>query len=514
MKKILTILVLGLALSATSCSNYFELQRPSQHPWQSATEFEMAVRAPYLYYVGAAWANPIGALTNRFGESDLARFTGKTGDSYFYAYWQRLYKTLVLENSKELEGGFEYLYYMSTACNAALDVLETAEASGTDPFPDMTDADRALVRRCKGELLFMRAFTYWNLARTWCPPYNSNGSNDSKHIVVYRNNEKDTDVLKNGKLSTVKEVYDYILQDLKDAIAILPEDYYTGDNNKRMRANKYAAEALLARVLFYMGSFSEAKTHIDNVLAKTDLYEFDPDLVAPFNRTSSSSTSKEVIWEIVYSDASDRYDRNPGIMQYAAYNGHANKMCGYAAFSLSYYAMEKVGWLDKDHNLTEEAKGDLRFQNLYKYHPGNDSYPEPAIYIFKYFRGPTPTDNGRRAPRPLIRLSDLYLMRAEISYLNKDYTGATADLNKVREHAGLADLDHAITEEDIENERIKELAGENGDRIYWLVALHKDIPLGDRKTDGTEGSVISYPYSDYYYQIPLLEKQNNSAYNE
>lgn len=514
MKKILTIVVLGLALLATSCSKYFELKRPSQHPWQSATEFEMAVRAPYLYYVGAAWANPIGALTNRFGESDLARFTGKTGDSYFYAYWQRLYKTLVLENSKELEGGFEYLYYMSTACNSALEVLETAEANGTDPFPDMTDADKALVRRCKGELLFMRAFTYWNLARTWCPPYDSNGSNDSKHIVVYRNNEKDTDVLKNGKMSTVKEVYDYIIKDLEDAIAVLPEEYYTGDNNKRMRANKYAAEALLARVLFYMGKFNEAKTHIDRVIAKTDLYELDNDLVAPFNKTSSSPTSKEVIWEIVYSDASDRYDRNPGIMQYAAYNGHAEKMCGYAAFSLSYYGMEKVGWLDKDHNLTEEAEGDLRFQNLYKYHPGNDSYPEPAIYIFKYFRGNTPTENGRRAPRPLIRLSDLYLMRAEINFLNSDATNATKDLNVVRNRAGLADLDHAITEEDIENERIKELAGENGDRIYWLVALHKDIPLGDRKTDGTEGKVISYPYSDYYYQIPLLEKQNNSAYNE
>lgn len=513
MKKILTILVLGLALSATSCSKYFDLERPSQYPWQSAAEFEMAVRAPYLYYVGAAWSNPIGALTNRFGESDLARFTGKTGDSYFYAYWQRLYKTLVLENSKELEGGFEYLYYMSTACNAALELLETAEANGTDPFPDMTDADKALVSRSKGELLFMRAFTYWNLARTWCPPYDSNGSNDSKHIVVYRNFEKDSDVLKNGKMSTVKEVYDYIVKDLKDAIAVLPEEYYTGDNNKRMRANKYAAEALLARVLFYMGQFGEAKTYIDNVIAKTDLYALDTDLVAPFNKTSSSPTSKEVIWEIVYSDASDRYDRNPGIMQYAAYNGHANKMCGYAAFSLSYYGMEKVGWLDADHKLTAEAENDLRFQNLYKYHPGNDSYPEPAIYIFKYFRGATPTENGRRAPRPLIRLSDLYLMRAEINFLNKDYTNATKDVNVVRERAGLADL-ATVTEEDIENERIKELAGENGDRIYWLVALHKDIPLGDRKTDGTEGTVISYPYSDYYYQIPLLEKQNNSAYSE
>ena len=120
MKKILAILVLGLAFAATSCSDFFELKRPNQFPWQSASELEMAVRAPYLYYVGAAWANPIGALTNRFGESDHARYTNKTGDSYFYAYRDRSYKTLVLENSKELEGGFAFLYYMSTACNSAL----------------------------------------------------------------------------------------------------------------------------------------------------------------------------------------------------------------------------------------------------------------------------------------------------------------------------------------------------------------------------------------------------------
>ena len=80
MKKILAIIVLGLAFAATSCSNFFELKRPNQFPWQSAAELEMAVRAPYLYYVGAAWSNPIGALTNRFGESDLARYTNPRCD--------------------------------------------------------------------------------------------------------------------------------------------------------------------------------------------------------------------------------------------------------------------------------------------------------------------------------------------------------------------------------------------------------------------------------------------------
>ena len=517
MKKIFTIIALGLALTVTSCKDYFELERPNQYPWQSASELEMAVRAPYLYYVGAAWANPIGACFNRFGESDMARFTGKTGDSYYYAYWARMYKNLVLENSKELEGGFEYLYYMVTACNAPLALLEEAETAKKDPFPDMTQADKDLVKRIKGELLFCRAFAYWNLARIWCPPYDSNntdGINDTKHFVLYTTYENSSDKLKNPELATTAQVYTQIVNDLKDAISILPESYYSGDNNNRMRVNKYAAQALLARVYFSMGNFAEAKTCIDAVIAKKDLYELDSDLVAPFNKMSGEGTSKEVIFEIAYSSSSDRYDRNPGIMGYAAYNGHGEKMCGYCAFSMSYYGCEKIGWLDAEHKLTDEAKADKRFQNLYIYHPGNDAYPEPAIYIFKYFRGATPTTNGRRANRPIIRLADLYLMRAQINLMSGAAGGTTAaleDVNVIRERAGLDPLE-SVSEEDIENERIKEMIGENGDRIFWLQALHKDIPLGDAIGDRASASVMKYPYKDCYYNIPVFETQTNSAY--
>lgn len=515
MKKTIFILMAGLALLLTSCKEdkFFELERPNQFPWQSAAELEMAARAPYLYYVGAAWTNPIGALMLRFGESDLAHFTGKSGDSYYYAYWDRLWETLVLENSKELEGGFEYLYYMSTACNAPLQMIQNAEKEGKDPFVDMSESDRALVKRIKGELLFMRAFTYWNLARTWAPPYDSNGANGTKHFVVYRDYVNDSNALKNSELSTVKEVYDYIVQDLKDAIAVLPEDYYTGDNNQRMRVNKYAAEALLARVLFYMGNFSGAKTYIDDVIRQTDLYDLSEDPYQAFNKVSPQAAGKEVIFEICYSASSDRYDRNPGIMNFAAYNGRPNKQSGYCAFAMSYAAMEQVGWMTPDHQVTDAARADKRFNQLYKYSEG---YGEPYIFLYKYFRAPDPDDQGsgeRRANRPMIRLADLYLMRAQINWMNNDKTGAANDVNAVRNRAGLASIAAtALTEKDIENERIKEMAGENADRIYWLIALHKDIPIGDR--DPAKFQPIKYPYSKYYYQIPLQERQTNNAYKE
>ena len=510
MKKIAYLLIAGFILLLSSCNEdkFFELERPNQYPWQSASELEMAVRAPYLYFVGAAWSNPIGAITNRFGESDLAHYTGKTGDSYYYAYWDRLWETLVLENTKELEGGFEYLYFMSTACNAPLQMILQAEKEGRDPFVDMSDSDYELVKRIKGELLFMRAFTYWNLARTWAPPYDSNGANDTKHFVLYRDYVNDSNVLKNGELATVKEVYDAIVDDLKAAIVVLPESYYSGDNGQRMRVNKYAAEALLARVLFYMGDFKSAKTYIDDVIAQTSLYDLSEEPYQAWNKMSGDGSGKEVIFEICYSSSSDRYDRNPGIMNFAAYNGNANKQSGYCAFAMSYAAMEQVGWMNAAHEVTDEARSDLRFNQLYKYSEG---YGQPYIFLFKYFRSSNVSGGQRRANRPIIRLADLYLMRAQIHWMNNDKTGAASDVNVVRTRAGLGEIAaSALTERDIENERIKEMAGENADRIYWLIALHKDIPIGDR--DPSKFQPIKYPYSKYYYQIPLQEKQANNAY--
>lgn len=516
MKKTIILLMAGLLLALSSCKEdqYFALERPNQYPWQSASELEMAVRAPYLYYVGAAWSNPIGALTNRFGESDLAQFTGKTGDSYYYAYWDRLWETLVLENAKELEGGFEYLYYAVTACNAPLQMILAAEKENKDPFVDMSDSDRALVKRIKGELLFMRAFSYWNLARTWCPPYDSNGSNATKHFVLYKEYVNDSNALKNSELASVKEVYDAIVTDLKDAIAVLPESYYTGDNGQRMRVNKYAAEALLARVYFSMGMFGEAKTLIDDVIKQTSLYDLSEDPYQAFNKISGQGSGKEVIFEIVYSGDSNRYDRNPGIMNFAAYNGHPTKQCGYCAFAMSYAAMEKVGWMNAAHEVTPEALADKRYVQLYKYSKTSSYGDKPYIFLYKYFRANdvNSTNSGeRRANRPMIRLADLYLMRAEINWLNNSKKDAAADVNVVRQRAGLAPIsESALTENDIENERIKEMAGENADRIFWLTALHKDIPIGDR--DPAKFSPIKYPYSKYYYQIPLQEQQTNNAY--
>ncbi len=111
----------------------------------------------------------------------------------------------------------------------------------------------------------------------------------------------------------------------------------------------------------------------------------------------------------------------------------------------------------------------------------------------------------------MLRLAEAYLTRATLRLKDGDKTGAAADLNVVRKRAGLSDISSAsITETDIENERIKELAGEHADRLLYLIAMRKPIGIGDR--DATKFSPIQPPYSTYYWQVPEVEKQNNNAY--
>jgi hypothetical protein len=134
----------------------------------------------------------------------------------------------------------------------------------------------------------------------------------------------------------------------------------------------------------------------------------------------------------------------------------------------------------------------------------------PHVWQDKHFRAPT---SGRRSNRPMLRLAEMYLTRSIIRFMNNDKTGAAEDLNMVRNRSGLDDIPPSeITELDIENERIKEMAGEHADRIYYLIALRKTIGIGDR--DPSIFSPIEPPYSNYYWDVPELEKQNNNAYNE
>ncbi len=544
MKKIYQpILALILLFSGFSCDNdnFFELDRPNQYPWTTVEELELAVRQPYLLLMGNAWGSPVGALGLRgFAESDICQYlNGITGASYYYEYYNRLWESTALNGEKELETAFQYLYQMSTATNAPLQLINDAEAAGKDVFANMTDADRETVKRYKGELLFLRAVCYWYLARTWAPPYNPDGDNSGKHFVLRRSYVNGADEIKNASLATVEEVYTSIVQDLKDAIAILPTTYVTSELSQRSRVNKYAAQAMLARVYFYMGEYALAEDQLDDVIG-SNMYNLNNDPIAAFNKVAGEGHSGEIIWEIALSATSTKFDRNPTIFSknnYTANGGRGTNWnhCSWACFTLSYSSLQQVGWMNADYSVGPQAANDKRYTQTfirlegYKENPWNKTtnpteywahlntyetryspITTPHVWQDKHFRAAT---SGRRSNRPMLRLAEMYLTRASIRLMNNNKIGAADDLNMVRNRAGLGNISSAqITELDVENERIKELAGEHADRILYLIAMRKPIGIGDR--DPSKFSPVTPPYSKYYWDIPELEKQHNNAYGE
>lgn len=540
-----TIIVLFLLVSGVSCNqdSFFELQRPNQFPWTKVSELELAVRQPYLLMMGNAWGSPVGALGLRgFAESDVCQYLeGITGASYYYEYYTRQWKTTVLNKDRELESAFSYLYQISTATNAPLKLINDAEKAGKDVFDNMTETDRQTVKRYKGELLFMRAVGYWYLARTWAPPYNPDGNNTGKYFVLRRDYVNGADDIKNGTLATVEEVYASIVQDLKDAISVLPTTYVTTELSLRSRVNKYAAEAMLARVYFYMGKYALSKSLLDDVITGgASLYNMKDDPIQAFNKVAGEGNSGEIIWEIAINSTSSKFDRNPTIFSKNNYTanggrGTAWNHCAWACFTLSYSALQQIGWMNKDLSVGPTAVADKRYTQTfirleaYKANTWNASTNPaefwthqntyetryspiitPHVWQGKHFRAPT---SGRRSNRAMLRLAEVYLTRATLRLKYGDKAGAADDLNVVRTRAGLPNISSAeITELAIENERIKELTGEHADRLLYLIAMRKPIGIGDR--DPAKYSAIQPPYSDYYWQIPLAEQQQNQAYKK
>lgn len=155
--------------------------------------------------------------------------------------------------------------------------------------------------------------------------------------------------------------------------------------------------------------------------------------------------------------------------------------------------MQQAGWEDASGQLIPEATNDKRFtqlflrllpsaqtkkiaDNIYPEPNGNFSTTETHVWNNRYYRG-----GDRRKNLPIIRLADMYLLRAVIRAKSGDATGARVDLNTVRTRAGLADFagSGAELEGAIHSERFKEMAFE-GDRLFYLQGLRMNIPSCDR----------------------------------
>ncbi|WP_257667042.1 RagB/SusD family nutrient uptake outer membrane protein [Parapedobacter tibetensis] len=157
-------------------------------------------------------------------------------------------------------------YRAITTANVVLEALDRIE-----------EANPALRDILKGEALFIRGYAFYFLAQLYSAPYEVNGSNDGLGIPL----RLTSDFNVKSTRATVKETYDRIIDDLQQAVVLLPEhtDYKT-------RPNKTAAYAALARIYLSMEEYELADEMADAALTRQaallDFNQLDFSLNYPF----------------------------------------------------------------------------------------------------------------------------------------------------------------------------------------------------------------------------------------
>jgi hypothetical protein len=312
-----------------------------------------------------------------------------------------------------------------------------------------------------GECKFLRAFCYFYLTNLWGDVPMPLTSDWNQTYLIYRAPRSD--------------VYQQILVDLKDAQELLVDDY-SFSNNERIRATKYAATALLARVYLYLKDWVNAETQSSVVINSTS-YSLVTDLNKVFLKNS-----------------------NEAILQFQP------------SKDLSPFAVIEQNILTQDpiYYITDTLRKSFEF-NDQRVKPKNwvDTIRKAGtLYYYPYkYKIRQGTSGGVPGEYyTVLRLAEQYLIRAEARAQLDNISDGKMDLNAIRSRAGLAPIianDKTSLLLAIEHERQVELFVEWGHRWFDLIRTNRaNAVLGIIKGNNWQPTDQSYP-------IPRLETQKN-----
>ncbi|PWV47102.1 RagB/SusD family nutrient uptake outer membrane protein [Chitinophaga sp. S165] len=321
-------------------------------------------------------------------------------------------------------GGGEFwnsIYPHVFALNASVEGLTAA-----------TDIREALRNRLLGEARFTRAFCYFYLTNLY------------GEVPLLLNSDYKRNAVE--PKSSVGLVYKQIETDLLAAQQLLTDAYVEADgmtskeSTARVRPNRAAATALLARTYLYMKEYSKAEAEASKVLGQTTSYKLEP-LAGVF-----VNTSKEAIWQLQPVNAGWNTEDARLFVLPATGPGNLNPvyLSDTLLNSFSVGDNRQIDWIG---SLSVSGKE-------YKY---------PAKYKNATLGSPVTEYNT------VLRLAEQYLIRAEARAQNGNDEGAMDDLNAIRTRAGLPELDYVdkpTTLLAISKERQLELFTEWGHR--WL----------------------------------------------
>ena len=348
------------------------------------------------------------------------------------------------------------LYKVIFSSNAIVEGLE----NNTEITPDRAN-------QFQGEARFIRAFCYFYLVNLF-------GDIPMITSTDYRENAS-------KPREATSEIYELIINDLTIALDLLTDDYPTGE---KVRANKSSAHALLARVYLYNGNWSGAETEATSVIDNTALYSL--------NELSDAflPNSNEAVLQFFPTTSTFGFNTLEGVnfiipfappFNVALENGFVN--------SLDANDLRLNAWVGNISDGTQTFYFPFKYKVRFDFTFGGDGVLEYAM---------------------VIRLAELYLIRAEARIQQDDVTGARADLNVIRDRAGLPNTtasDKSSLLLAIEQERQIELFTEWGHR--WF-----DLKRTNRANEILGAVKANWQSTDELYPIPFRERENNPSLDQ
>jgi hypothetical protein len=305
----------------------------------------------------------------------------------------------------------------------------------------------------EGQARFIRGALYFELVKAFAKSWNDGSPTTNAGIPLIltpTNGVSDADY---RARNTVAEVYTQVLDDLTKAESLLPATQSGGSGF----ATKGAAAAMLARVYLQQQNFTAARDAANRVIA-SGTYSLASNFADVF---SDATSGPEIIFKIIITDQDGVNDLN------------------------TFYA-----------SVPNQGRGDVRVQTKFR-----------QLYSAGDVRGTffntagqntfTSKFNDQYGDVPVVRLAEMYLVRAETNLRLNTTVGATplADINLIRNRAKATPLT-SVDLNAILLERRLELAFE-GQQLA-------DI----KRTAGTIGTV-AYNANNLVLPIPQREIDTN-----
>lgn len=443
-----TILLIFSFTLFSSCEKYFEVDLDDSQVLSDVVfEDDRNAKSALI----GVYKQAINAQLMSGGPQGVSAVTGLSADELInpiqdpiFVQFQR--NELLVNNSilqSQWTHGYELIYQVN-------DIIASLEKSKNVSAP--------VKQQLTGESYFIRALCHFFL---------TNMFGDIPIITS-------EDYRINAKASRASQylVYEQIVNDLKNAQMLLTDTY---PDTERVRANKAAVTALLARVYLYMQNWDAAIASADEVIANP-AYSIVTDMNNVFLKES-----EETIFQLA---------------------SHDNSNTGDAAAFIPDGALGSLNHIMNDVLYNSFEPGDQR-KALWTGTVTVEGSGEQLHYAFKYkeFRFGVPTVEHNI----VLRLAEQYLIRAEAYAHKSQLDKAIENVDEIRDRAGLpliADTDPGISQAALLNriieERRHELFTEWGHR--WF-----DLKRTKRANDVIGPLKPNWSANDTLYPVPRSE---------